>query len=139
MAESINDITPHTYQTTGQWLEAIAIAREMNEAGLALKLFRSGMEQADRLRNQDNDPDDPNTAIKAFWPSVCAYSGLVLNIVQISPQTALQRIQEIKDPEILLLLEVKLASKQLGTGDFHSSAIVHKLSSHLEMFGGCAN
>ena len=77
----------------------------MNEAGLALKLFRSGMEQADRLRDQDNDPADPNTAIKAFWPSVCAYSGLVLNIAQISPQAALQRIQGIKDPEILLLLE----------------------------------
>jgi len=138
MAESVKDMAPHP-QTTHLWLEGIAIAREMNEAGLALKLFRSGMEQADRLRNQDNDPDDPNTAIKAFWPSVCAYSGLVLNIVQISPQTALQRIQEIKDPEILLLLEVKLASKQLGTGDFHSSAIVHKRSSHLEMFGGCAN
>jgi hypothetical protein len=111
----------------------------MNERDLALNLFRSGMEQADGLRNQDNDPDDPNTAIKAFWPSVCAYSGLVLNVAQISPQAALQRIQEIKDPEILLLLEVKLANKQLGARDSQSSVMVHKRSSHNEMFGGCAN
>jgi hypothetical protein len=137
MAESLKHMAPHSYQTTRQWLEGIAIAREMNEADLALNLFRSGMDQADRLRNQDNDPDDPNTAIKAFWPSVCAYSGLVLNVAQISPQTALQRIQEIKDPEILLLLEVKLTNKQLGARDFQSSVIIHK--SHGGMFGGCAN
>jgi hypothetical protein len=139
MAESLKHMAPHPYQTMGQWLEGIAIARKMDQTDLALNLFRSGMEQADRLRNQDNDPDDPNTAIKAFWPSVCAYSGLVLNVAQISPQTALQRIQEIKDPEILLMLEVKLANKQLGARDFQSSAMVHKRSSHYEMFGGCAN
>jgi len=138
MSESLKDMAPHS-QTTGQWLEAIAIAREMNERDLAINLFRSGMEQADRLRNQDSDPDDPNTAIKAFWPSVCAYSGLVINVAQISPPTALQRIQEIKDPEILLLLEVKLARKQLGARDSQSSVMVHKRSSHNEMFGGCAN
>jgi hypothetical protein len=132
-------MAPHSYQTTRQWLEGIAIAKEMDEADLALNLFRSGMEQADRMRNHDNDPDDPNTAIKAFWPSVCAYSGLVLAASQISPQTALQRIQEIKDPEVLLLLEVKLANKQLGARDFQSSAMIHKRSLHGDMFGGCAN
>src|SRR5262249_50666712 len=126
MAESLKHMAPNPYQPTGQWVEGIAIAREMDEANLALNLFRSGMEQADRLRNQDDDPDDPNTAIKAFWPSVCAYSALVLNVAQISPQTALQRIKEIKDPEILLLLEVKLANKQLGARDFQSSTMVHK-------------
>jgi hypothetical protein len=140
MSEFLKAMAPHS-QTTGQWLEAIAIAREMNDAGLALKLFRLGMRQADTLRSQDNDPDDPNTAIKAFWPSVCAYSGLVLNIAQISPQTALQRIQKIKDPEILLLLEVKLANKELSGDNFHSpaSCMVHKRSSHFEMFSGSAN
>lgn len=149
MAESLKDMAPHP-QTIGLWLEGIALAREMNESDLALKLFRSGMEQADGLRSQDDDPDDPNTAIKAFWPSVCAYSGLVQSVAQISPKTALQRIQEIKDPEILLLLEVKLANKLLGahdlqssamlhTHDLQSSVMVHKRSSHFGMFGGCAN
>ena len=139
MAESLKHMTSPPYQITGQWLEGIAIAREMNKPDLVLNLFRSGMEQADRLRDQDNDPDDPNTAIKAFWPSVCAYSVLVQNAAQISPQTALRRIQEIKDPEILLLLEVKLADKQLGGDAVGSSAMVHKRLSHFEMFGGCAD
>jgi hypothetical protein len=144
MAESLKHVA-HPYETMSQWLEGIAIAREMDESDLALNLFRSGMEQVDRLRNQDNDPDDPTRAIKAFWPSVCVYLGLVLNVAQISPRTVLQRIQEIKDPEILLLLEVKLANKQLGARNLSipsygaSAAMVRKGSSHYEMFGGCPN
>jgi hypothetical protein len=138
MAESLNHIA-HPYQAMGQWLEGITIAREIDELDLALNLFRLGMEQADRLRSEDANPDDPNIAIKAFWPSVCAYSGLILAVSQISPQTALERVREIKDPEILLLLEIKLASKKLGTRDFHSSTMVHKKSSHGGMFGGCAD
>jgi len=138
MAESLKHVA-HPYQTMGQWLEGIASAKEMDEVDLALNLFRSGMEQADRLRSEDADPDDPNTAIKAFWPSVCVYSGLILAASQISPQTTLARVREIKDPEILLLLEVKLASKKLGARNFQSSTLVHKKSSHGEMFGGCAN
>jgi hypothetical protein len=137
MAESLNHVA-HPYQTMGQWLEAITIAKDMDEVDLALRLFRSGMEQADRLRNEDADPDDPNLAIKAFWPSVCVYSGLVLAAAQISPQTALEHVREIKDPEILLLLEVKLASKKLGVRTFRSSTMVHK-KSHGDMFGGCAD
>src|SRR5262249_35997246 len=138
MTESLKHIA-HPYQTMHQWLEGITIAKEIDDVDLSLDLFRSGMEQAERLRSEDANPDDPNIAIKAFWPSVCAYSGLILAASQISPQTALQRIQEIKDPEILLLLEVKLANKQLGARDFQSSAMVHKRSSHHELFGGCAN
>jgi hypothetical protein len=138
MAESLKQVA-HPYQTMHQWLAGIAIAKEMDDVDLSFDLFRSGMEQAERLRSEDADPDDPNIAIKAFWPSVCAYSGLILAASQISPQTALQRIREIRDPEILLLLEVKLANKQLGARDFQSSAMVHKRSSHYEMFGGCAN
>jgi hypothetical protein len=113
------------------------IAKEMDDVDLALKLFRSGMEQADRLRSEDADPDDPNIAIKALWPSVCAYRRLILAASQISPQTALERVQEIKDPEILLLLEVKLAIMKLGAHADQSSVMVHKKSSHGGMFTLC--
>jgi len=139
MAESLKH-SAHPYQTMamGYWVAGITMAREMDEVDLALKLFRSGMEQADRLRSEDADPDDPNIAIKALWPSVCAYSGLIGAASQISPQTALQRVQEIEDPEILLLLEIKLANKKLGARDFQSSTMVHKKKSHAGLFGGCA-
>jgi len=129
MAESLKH-APHPYHTMDKWVDGIEIAREMDEVDLALKLFRSGMEQADRLRSEDADPDDPNIALKAWWPSVSAYWRLVLASSQFSPQTALEQVAEIKDPEILLLLEVRLASKSVGAHADRSLTMVHKKSSH---------
>ena len=76
---------------------------------LVSHLLRSGMRQADRLRSVDADPEDPNLAIKAYWPSACAYSCLIMTASKISPQLALKRISEIQDPEIQLLLRIRLA------------------------------
>jgi hypothetical protein len=86
------------------------------------------MEQADRLRSEDADPSDPNIALKAWWPSVSAYCRLVLAASQFSPQWALERVREVKDPEILLLLEVRLASMRLGVRADQSTTMVHKKS-----------
>jgi hypothetical protein len=135
MADSLKPAA-HAYSATEHWIDAIAIAREMDEGDLALDLLGSGMKQADRLRSEDADPDDPNTAIKPLWPSACAYTRLILAASQISPEAALERVHEIEDPGILLLLEVRLASKELGARDFRSQTIIHKKS--LTRFGSCA-
>jgi hypothetical protein len=129
MVESLKHAA-HPYRAMDKWLDGIQIAREMDEVDLALKLFRSGMEQADRLRSEDADPSDPNIALKAWWPSVSAYWRLVMAASQFSPQTAMERVREIKDPEILLLLEVMLASKGLGVHADQSTTMVQKKSSH---------
>jgi hypothetical protein len=133
MAESLKD-TAHPYQAIDKWLAGIARAREMHEVDLALKLFRSGMEQADRLRRDDADPDDPNTALKVWWPSVSAYWRLVQAASQFSPQTALSRVREIKDQEILLLLEVRLANQSVGARADQSITMVHQKSSNWSEF-----
>jgi hypothetical protein len=135
MADSLKPAA-QAYGATDHWIEGSAIAREIGEGDLALDLLRSGMEQADRLRTEDADPDDPNIAIKAFWPSVCAYTRLIFAAAKISPQTALEQVHVIKDPEVLLLVEVRLASKELGAHDFQSQTMVYKNS--FSMFGGCA-
>jgi len=119
-----------SYHATENWLEGITMAREMGDVDLAVKLFRSGMEQADKLRSEDADPDDPNLALKAWWPSVSAYWRLVQAASRFSPRTALEQVQEIKDPEILLLLEVRLANNGLGARGEESVTMVHKKSSH---------
>jgi hypothetical protein len=138
MSDSLKHIA-NAYRPMHQWTDGIMVAKEMGDADLAVGLFRSGLEEAERLRNEDSDPADPNMAIKAFWPSVCAYSGLALAASQISPQTALDGIRDLKDPEILLLLEIKLANKMLGAREVPSSTIVQKQSSHGGFYGGCTN
>jgi hypothetical protein len=129
MAASLKH-APYPYPTMENWLEGMAIAREMGELDLAVKLFRSGMEQADKLRSEDADPDDPNLALKAWWPSVSAYWRLIQAASRFSPRTALERVREIKEPEILLLLEVRLANSALGARTEESVTMVHKKTSH---------
>jgi hypothetical protein len=109
----------------------MAIAKDIGEVDLSVKLFQSGMEQVDRLRNEDIDSDDPNLALKAWWPSVNAYWQLVRTASEFSPDTALAEVREIKDPEILVLLEVKLANKGLGARAEQSITMVSKKSPRL--------
>jgi hypothetical protein len=130
MAEVLKNAA-HPYRSgMGNWAEGMNIARQVGEADLALKLFRSGMDQADKLGGEDADSDDPNLALKAWWPSVSAAWQLVRAASEISPGVALERVGEIKDPEILLLLEVRLANKGLGARIDQSITEVRKKSSH---------
>jgi hypothetical protein len=128
MAASLNHAAD-PYRAMENWLEGMGIAREMGEIDLAVKLFRSGMEQADKLRSEDADTNDPNLALKAWWPSVSAYWRLVQAASRFSPRIALEQVQEVKDPEILLLLEVRLANNGLGARAEESITMVQKRSS----------
>jgi len=130
MAASLKHVG-YSYHAVEYWLEGMAIAREIDDVDLAVNLFRSGMEQADKIRSEDADTDDPNLALKAWWPSVSAYWRLVQAASQFSPSAALERVREITDPEILLLLEVRLANDGLGARPEESITMVHKKSSHL--------
>jgi hypothetical protein len=104
------------------------LARRAREVDLAVKMFQSGMEQVDKLRNEDIDSDDPNLALKAWWPSVNAYWRLVRAASEFCPDTGLAEVREIRDPEILVLLEVKLADKGLGARAELSITMVSKKS-----------
>jgi hypothetical protein len=125
MAASLKDAA-HPYHALEHWGEGMTIAKEMGELELAVKLFRSGMEQVDKLKNEDTDSDDPNLALKAWWPSVWAYWWLVKAAAQFSPHTALEQVRAIKDPEIVAVLEVKLADNGLGARAEESITMVNK-------------
>jgi hypothetical protein len=125
MAKTLKNAA-HPYHALEHWGEGMTIAKEMGEADLAVKLFRSGMEQVDKLRAEDTDSDNPNLALKAWWPSVSAYWWLVKAAAQFSPRTALEQVRAIKDPEIVAVLEVKLADNGLGARAEESITMVSK-------------
>jgi hypothetical protein len=129
MAASLKHAT-HPYHAPEIWSEGMVIAKEIGEVDLAVKLFRSGMEQVDKLRSEDTDSDDPNLALKAWWPSVNAYWRLARAASEFSPNTALAQVREIRDPEILAVLEVKLANNGLGARAEQSITMVNKKWSH---------
>lgn len=78
------------------------------------KVVDEGFKFAEGLYATDTDAEDPNQAFKAEWPSTSAWRRFVALATRISPQTALQAINSIPDPEIQSLETIALANSLLG-------------------------
>lgn len=57
----------------------------------------------------DTDPLDPSQVIKTRWPSTVNWEAFSVMATRISPEYALQRVKEIPDAEIRLLIRTMLA------------------------------
>lgn len=130
MSESLRNVEPNGPSgPRDYWAEGIEIATKIEEIDLAKKLLKEGIGQAEKLRSKDTDSDDPNLAMKAWWPSTAMLAKLILAASRISSRTALDATQEITDPEIRLFCQVRLANRQLGARVGHSSVMVNRKES----------
>jgi hypothetical protein len=115
MSESLKNVKPTERENYRDFCaEGIEIAMKIDEVDLAKKLLKQGISQAEGLEAIDNDADDPNLVLKAWWPSSAVLSRLVVAAMSISVQTALDSVAEISDPELRLLCQVRLANHQLN-------------------------
>lgn len=73
-----------------------------------------GLGVAAKLLDHDVNPDDPNKALKAWWPSTDAYRRLVEIETKISHPATAKMLQEIKDPDIRALESIMFARALLG-------------------------
>lgn len=80
----------------------------------AKKVVEQGFDLAQKLYSTDTDAGDPNQAAKAEWPSTSVWHQFVTLAAKVSPQTALQAINTIPDPEIQSLQTIALANSLLG-------------------------
>jgi hypothetical protein len=87
---------------------------QMGDNKKAGKMIALGLDQADKLYDEDSDPHDPNQEPKANWPSTHAYRYLVARSAKISLKDALATIKKIPDDEIQLDLGISLADSLLG-------------------------
>lgn len=87
---------------------------KLADADSAKKVVEQGFELAQKLYSTDTDASDPNQAVKAEWPSTSVWHQFVTLAAKISPQTALQAINTIPDPEIQSLETIALANSLLG-------------------------
>jgi tetratricopeptide (TPR) repeat protein len=87
---------------------------KLGDTDSAKKVVEEGFKLAEKLYATDTDADDPNQAFKALWPSTSAWRRFVALATRISPQTALQAINSIPDPEIQALETIALANSLLG-------------------------
>ncbi|MBZ5508572.1 MAG: hypothetical protein LAO78_24195 [Acidobacteriia bacterium] len=82
---------------------------KINRLDDAKQSIEAGLKVAGKLYEKDSDEDDPNTALKAFWPSTNAYCTMVRQAAGISQAWAISLLQSIKDPEIKVAAETALA------------------------------
>ncbi len=136
MSESLSNV-----ELTGQrgsrpyWAEGIEIAAKIREVDLANKLLRGGIGQVEKLRSEDTDTDDPNLALKAWWPSTAVLSRLMLAASSISSQTALDAIREIADPDVRLFSQVRLTNQELGVRIGPSVVMMSRKHSNWSQYG----
>lgn len=86
----------------------------MGEAGEARKTIEKALESAAKLYKQDTDADDPNQALKAYWPSASAYVGLLRLAAEMAPDWALEQLKEVPDDDIRAVAQIAMAAALLG-------------------------
>jgi hypothetical protein len=136
MSESLSNVEPTGRRSSRDyWAEGIEIAAKIREVDLAKKLLRGGMGQVEKLKSEDTDSDDPNLALKAWWPSTAVLSRLMTAASSISSQTALDAIREVADPEVRLFCQVRLANQELGVRMGRSVVMMSRKQSSWGQYG----
>jgi hypothetical protein len=93
---------------------AASVYLEMGDSNSAAKIVGEGFKVADKLLEKDLDPEDPNKALKAWWPSADAYRRFVDVQTKISQRETPNVLKEIKDPEIRAFESIMYARALLG-------------------------
>ena len=128
MADSLKKVDPAIYGRVGLrlnlglrvqycWSNGVELANNMKDTDLARSLLQEGMEQAERWKGVDDHDNDPSLALKAWWPSVALFSALLSSAAHISPQTALELIHKLQDPDLVTLFQIRLANDRLGADE----------------------
>jgi hypothetical protein len=93
---------------------AADIYLQLDDKDKAEDVVSDGLGVAARLLDHDINPDDPNKALKAWWPSTDAYRRLVEIETKISHPATAKLLQEIKDPDVRTLESIMFARALLG-------------------------
>ena len=93
---------------------AADIYLQMDDKDKAEDVVSDGLGVAARLLDHDINPDNPNKALKAWWPSTDAYRRLVEIETKISHPATAKLLQEIKDPDIRTLESIMFPRALLG-------------------------
>ena len=113
--ELVKNTTGLNYEGENRMLrDATALLIKMEENDAAFKVIKRGMELAEKMYDQDRDSGDPNEAIRPYWPSAAIWKTFITLAGRISPQTALEEIKEVRDPEIQTFTRAALANTLLG-------------------------
>lgn len=86
----------------------------LNDQESAEKAVTEGFKIADKILENDTNADHPNSALKAWWPSVDAYRRFIEVETKISQRKAIKVLTDIKDPEIRTVESIMVSRSMLG-------------------------
>jgi len=87
---------------------------QMGDMDTAESVVTEGFKAAGKMLEKDNNADDPNKALKAWWPSVDAYRRFIEVETKISHRSTANILKEIEDPEIRAVESIMVARILLG-------------------------
>jgi hypothetical protein len=108
------------------WKDATEVALQLKDEGLASATLNEGLKAARRVYDDDSDHDNPNEALRLYWPSVFAYRELLALQLRISPDQALAAVRNLPDEEVVALEKVMLAAAMLNASLPETSPMVAK-------------
>jgi len=92
---------------------AVQLYLAQGDSENARKLLEKAFAATEKVYKKDSDPEDPNKALKAFWPSANLWAKLILLASGISPDLAAALTREVPDEEIRTVEQITLAGSVL--------------------------
>lgn len=87
---------------------------ELGDQETAEKMVSDGFKAAEKMLEKDNDPDDPNKALKAWWPSTDAYRRFIEIETKISHRATAEVLKQIKDQDVRTVESIVVSHTLLG-------------------------
>lgn len=117
--QAVDELKKMAEDITGQGqavylASAAALYLQLGDDDSAERMVSEGFKAADKMLEQDNDANDPNGALKAWWPSTDAYRRFIEVETKISRRSTANILKEIKDPEIRTVESIMVARTLLG-------------------------
>lgn len=100
-------------EQANQLIDAGRLYRDIKENDSVKKVVERGGALAEELYKTDTNSDDPNQAVKAFWPSTNAWVNFVRLGAQVAPDTTSKMVNEIPDEEIRPAVRIAFAATLL--------------------------
>jgi hypothetical protein len=113
MIETTQELT-NTFDQVFQLVEAARLSLELGDIDRAKKALESASSKANDAVKQDEDRDDPNLALKGYWPSAIAWQGILHVATRVSPAYAQKLTHDIWDDQIRILASIALANEMVG-------------------------
>jgi hypothetical protein len=106
---------------------------DLGDKDKAEDVVTEGLVVAGKMLDDDMNPDDPNKALKAWWPSADAYRRFVEIETGISHPAAAKLVQELKDPEIRTTESIVFGRALIGIPAKRYKLVTNKNSAHMNL------